>query len=122
MKPYSELEEKAVMMSPERSHCVDISSVRGCSEGNRSVCVRLFERGWGRVGGGSCCSDHEVGLTMGEHIQNVRCKCQLKITRELQKVGFEGTDIFLTWQSLSGEAAHKHDGIGPVRPLAECHC
>ena len=36
----------------------------------------------------------DAGLTMGERIQNVRRKCQLKITREHVKVGFEGTDIF----------------------------
>lgn len=54
---------------------------------------------------------------MGERIQNVKCKCQLKITRELQKVRFEGADIFLTGQSLSGEAAHKHDGMGTVSSL-----
>lgn len=105
IKPWCELEEKESVGDVTRSLSLHWHPFSGqCSAG--CVCV-----GGGALSNGS-------GLTMGERIQNVRCKCQLKITRELQKVRFEGADIFfLTGQSLSGEAARKHDGMGTVSSL-----
>lgn len=81
IKPWCELEEKESVGDVTRSLSLHWHPFSGqCSAG--CVCV-----GGGALSNGS-------GLTMGERIQNVRCKCQLKITRELQKVRFEGADIF----------------------------
>ena len=66
--------------------------------------------------------DNAQGLTIRERwgtFSNVSSKCQLKITRVLEKVGSEGTDIFpfLTQQCLSERAAGWHDGIYFVSSL-----
>lgn len=65
------------------NHCLTDPHPLPFSNHPVSVCVGSFHR-----------SARVTGLTMGERIQNVRRKCQLKITREHVKVGFEGTDIF----------------------------
>lgn len=64
-----------------------------------------------------------AGITGRERwgtFSNVSSKCQLKITRVLEKVRSEGTDIFfffLTQQCLSDRAAVWHDGIYFVSSL-----
>lgn len=68
--------------------------------------------------------DNAWGLTIGERrgtFSNVSSKCQLKITRVLEKVGSEGTDIFsfLTQQCLCDRAAGWHDGIQSVSSLIQ---
>lgn len=66
--------------------------------------------------------DNALSLTIRERwgtFGNVSGKCQLKITRVLEMVGSEGTDIFsfLTWQCLSDRSAGWHDGIYFVSSL-----
>lgn len=74
------------------------------------------------VWGISVCARCVYALTIRERwgtFSNVSSKCQLKITRVLEKVGSEGTDIFsfLTQQCLSGQAAGWHDGMYFVSSL-----